>query len=89
MLSKGAKSRNVASFLYSDTTEYFSSIVFLPVILNELSKEAKIKKCGFVTIQRTKLEYVSSIVFHTVFQSILVWQCGILSMIHTPTLSSI
>ena len=37
----------------------------------------------------TKLEYVSSIVFHTAFQSILVWQCGILSMIDTPVLSSI
>ena len=89
MLSKGAKSRNVASFLYSGTTEYVSSIVFHTVILNKLSKEAKIKKCGFVTILRTKLEFVSSIVFHTAFQSILVWQCGILSMIHTPTLSSI
>ena len=27
-------------------------------------------------------------VFHTAFQTILVWQCGILSMIHIPTLSS-
>ena len=89
MLSKGAQSRNVASFLYSGTTEYVSSIVFLTVILNKLSKETKIKKCGFVTILRTKLEYVSSIVFHTAFQSTLEWQCGILSMIHTPTLSSI
>ena len=50
MLSKGSKSRNVASFLYSGTTEYVSSIVFHTVILNKLSKEAKIKKCGFVTI---------------------------------------
>ena len=50
MLSKGAKSRNVASLLYSGTVEYVSSIVFHTVILNKLSKEAKIKKCGFVTI---------------------------------------
>ena len=50
MLSKGAKSRSVASFLYSGTKEYVSSIVFHTVILNKLSKEAKIKKCGFVTI---------------------------------------
>ena len=41
MLSKGAKSRNVASFLYSGTMEYVSSIVFHTVILNKLSKEAK------------------------------------------------
>ena len=41
MLSKGAKSKNVASFLYSGTTEYVSSIVFHTVILNKLSKEAK------------------------------------------------
>ena len=41
MLSKGAKSRNVASFLYSGTTEYVSSIAFHTVILNKLSKEAK------------------------------------------------
>ena len=41
MLSKGAKSRNVASFLYSGTTEYVSSIVFHTVILKKLSKEAK------------------------------------------------
>ena len=41
MLSKGAKSRKVASFLYSGTTEYVSSIVFHTVILNKLSKEAK------------------------------------------------
>ena len=41
MLSKEAKSRNVASFLYSGTTEYVSSIVFHTVILNKLSKEAK------------------------------------------------
>ena len=40
MLSKGAKSRNVASFLYSGTMEYVSSIVFHTVILNKLSKEA-------------------------------------------------
>ena len=33
MLSKGAKSRNVASFLYSGTMEYVSSIVFHTVIL--------------------------------------------------------
>ena len=52
MLSKGAKSRNVASFLYSGTMEYVSSIVFHTVILNKLSKEAKIKKCGFLTIYR-------------------------------------
>ena len=41
MLSKGAKSKNVASLLYSGTTEYVSSIVFHTVILNKLSKEAK------------------------------------------------
>ena len=41
LLSKGAKSRNVASFLYSGTMEYASSIVFHTVILNKLSKEAK------------------------------------------------
>ena len=41
MLSKGAKSRNVALFLYSGRTEYVSSIVFHTVILNKLSKEAK------------------------------------------------
>ena len=41
MLSKGAKSRNVASFLYSGTMEYVSSIVFHTVILNKLSKETK------------------------------------------------
>ena len=41
MLSKGAKSRIVASFLYSGTMEYVSSIVFHTVILNKLSKEAK------------------------------------------------
>ena len=40
MLSKWAKSRNVASFLYSGTMEYVSSIVFHTVILNKLSKEA-------------------------------------------------
>ena len=40
MLSKGAKSRNVASFLYSGTVEYVSSIVFHTVILKTLSKEA-------------------------------------------------
>ena len=50
MLSKGAKSRNVASFLYSETMEYVSSIVFHTVFLNKLSKEAKIEECGFVTI---------------------------------------
>ena len=82
MHSKEAKSRNVASFLYSGTMEYVSSIVFHTVILNKLSKEAKSRNVD-------KMEYVSSIVFHTAFQSILVWQCGILSMIHTPTFSSI
>ena len=40
MLSKGAKSRNVAPFLYSGTMEYVSSIVFHTVILNKFSKEA-------------------------------------------------
>ena len=40
MLSKEAKSRNVASLLYSGTTEYVSSIVFHTVMLNKLSKEA-------------------------------------------------
>ena len=40
MLSKGLKSGNTASFLYSGTTEYVSSIVFHTVILNKLSKEA-------------------------------------------------
>ena len=50
MLSKGAESRNVTSFLYSGTMEYVSSIVFHTVKLNKLSKKAKIKKCGFVTI---------------------------------------
>ena len=50
ILSKGAKSRYVASFLNSGTMEYESSIVFHTVILNKLSKGAKIKKCGFVTI---------------------------------------
>ena len=50
MLLNEAKSRNVASLLYSGTTEYVSSIVFHTVILNKLSKEAETKKCGFVTI---------------------------------------
>ena len=50
MLSKRVKSRNVASFLNSGTMEFVSSIVFHTVILNKLSKEAKIKKFGFVTI---------------------------------------
>ena len=69
--------------------ENLSSIVFHTVTVSMLLKEAKIKKCGFVTIQRTKLEYVSSIVFHTVILKCFEKQCGILSMIHTPTLSSI
>ena len=88
MLSKGAKSRNVASFLYSGTTEYVSSIVFHTVILNKLSKEAKSRNVASLLL-REKLEYVLSKVFHTAFQRILVWQCGILSMIHIPTFSSI
>ena len=41
MLSKGAKSKNVASLLYNGTTEYVSSILFHTVILNKLSKETK------------------------------------------------
>ena len=31
-----------------------------------ISKEVKIKECGFLSIKKTKLEYLSSIVFHTV-----------------------
>ena len=31
------------------------------------SKEAKIKKCGCVPIERKKLQYLSSIVFHTFY----------------------
>ena len=38
MLSKGAKSRNVASFVYSGKMEYVSSIVFHTVILNKLQE---------------------------------------------------
>ena len=41
MLSKGAKSRNEASFLYSRKVEYISSIVFHTVIQKMLSKQAK------------------------------------------------
>ena len=50
MLSKEAKSRNVASFLYSGIMENLSSIVFHTVIQIMLSRETKIKKCGFVSI---------------------------------------
>ena len=89
MLSKGAKSRTVASFLYSGTTEYVSSIVFHTVILNKLSKEAKNQKMWLRYYIEDKVGVLSSIVFHTAFQSILEWQCGILSMIYTLTLSSI
>ena len=46
--------------------EYLSSIVFHSVILKMLLKDERTKKCGFVSIKRTKLEYVSSIVFCTV-----------------------
>ena len=46
--------------------EYLSSIVFYTAILKILFKDAIIKKCGFVSIKRTKSEYLSSIVFHTV-----------------------
>ena len=38
---KGAKARNVASFLYSGKMEYLSSIVFHSVILKIISNEAK------------------------------------------------
>ena len=31
-----------------------------------ISKEVKIRECGFLSIKKTKLEYLSSIVFHTV-----------------------
>ena len=31
-----------------------------------ISKEVKIKECGFLSIKKTNLEYLSSIVFHTV-----------------------
>ena len=30
------------------------------------SGELKIKECGFLSIKKTKLEYLSSIIFHTV-----------------------
>ena len=50
MLSKEAKSRNVASFLYSGIMENLSSIVFLTVIQKMLSSETKIKKCVFVSM---------------------------------------
>ena len=49
MLSKEAKSRNVALFLYSGIMENLSSIVFHTVIQKMLSRETKIKKCGFVS----------------------------------------
>ena len=49
MLSKEAKSRNLASFQYSGIMENLSSIVFHTVIQKMLSSETKIKKCGFVS----------------------------------------
>ena len=50
MLSKEAKSRNVASFLYSGIMENLASIVFHTVIQKMLSSETKIKKRGFVSM---------------------------------------
>ena len=50
MLSKEAKSRNVATFLYSGIMENLSSIVFHTVVQIMLSRETKIKKCGFVSM---------------------------------------
>ena len=34
-------------------------------------KKSKTKKCGYVSIKRTKLEYLSLIVFHTVILKML------------------
>ena len=56
----------MALFLYSGIMENLSSIVFHTVIQIMLSRETKIKIRGFVSIENTKLEYVSSILFNTV-----------------------
>ena len=48
-------------------------------------KKSSIKKCGFVSIYDTKLEYLSSIVFHTVILKMLskdarIKKCGLVSI---------
>ena len=51
MLSKEAKSRNVASFLYSEIMEDLSSILYSTLSYRKLlSSETKMKKCGFVSM---------------------------------------
>ena len=70
MLSKGDKSRNVASFLYSGKMEYLSSIVFHTVILKMLLKEAKSRNVASFLYSGI-MENLSSIVFHSVIQIML------------------
>ena len=79
MLSKGAKSRNVASLLYSGTMEYVSSIVFHTVILNKLFKggknqemwlryyiEDKVEVCIINSIPHCFLKHFSMAVWNTI-----------------------
>ena len=68
---KGAKARNVASFLYSGKMEYLSSIVFHTVILKCSENGQKLVNYASLLYRRKKLEYLSSIVFHTVILEIL------------------
>ena len=50
MLSKEAKSRNVASFLYSEIMEILPSILYPTLSYRKASSEPKMKKCGFVSM---------------------------------------
>ena len=45
-----------------------------------ISKEVKIRECAFLSIKKTKLEYLSSIVFHTVINLKLGKKYGFISI---------
>ena len=66
MLLKEAKSRNVASFLYSGIMENLSSIVFHTVIQIMLSREKKSRNVATSLYRIQNWEYESSTLFHTV-----------------------